>query len=275
MAKLKCGIGFGINIMADQLVDIHALWIGKKLGALSSCCLRSFIMRGHNVYLHTYGHIEDIPVGVKIVDANNIITKEKIFVHKKTGSYALFSDVFRYELLKKIDGVYVDCDVYCIKPLLKSESDYILGYQDDFEVNGAVLGLPKESLLLQSLLDAAYDPFFIPPWYPIKKQKRLKFKKMLGFGKHISNMPWGIIGPEAISYFVKKLELEDKVQPIDVFYPIHFLCIKQLLDPLLAIEEVTTSRTICIHLFNEMLKKVDFHALDENSLLSKMMRNEI
>lgn len=207
--------------MSNQLVDIHALWIGEKLGALSSCCLRSFIMRGHNVYLHTYENIEDIPVGVKIVDANNVIPKEKIFVHKKTGSYALFSDVFRYELLKKIDGVYVDCDVYCIKPLLKLDSDYTLGYQDDFEVNGAVLGLPKDSLLLEALLNAAYDPFFIPPWYPTKKKRRLKIKKKFGLGKHVSNMPWGVIGPEAISYFVKKLELDNKVQPIDVFYPIH------------------------------------------------------
>lgn len=69
--------------MSNQLVDIHALWIGEKLGALSSCCLRSFIMRGHNVYLHTYENIEDIPVGVKIVDANNVIPKEKYLYIRK------------------------------------------------------------------------------------------------------------------------------------------------------------------------------------------------
>src|SRR5690606_2869061 len=102
-------------------------------------------MRGHSVFLHTYNEIEDLPQGVVILDANLIIPKNKIIKHKKTGSYALFSDIFRYELLKKIDGLYVDCDVYCLKPIEKPESGYLLSFEDDKLINGAVLALPKDS----------------------------------------------------------------------------------------------------------------------------------
>ena len=137
-------------------------------------------MRGHSVFLHTYNEIEDLPQGVIILDTNLIIPKNNIIKHKKTGSYALFSDIFRYELLKKIDGLYVDCDVYCLKPIEKPESGYLLGF-DDKLINGAVLSLPKDSKVLSSLTNAAYDPYFIPPWYSKTKQFRLKLKKVIRF----------------------------------------------------------------------------------------------
>ncbi|EXA97121.1 alpha (1-4)-galactosyltransferase domain protein [Acinetobacter baumannii 44362_9] len=37
-----------------------------------------------------------------MVDANKIISKDQIIKHKETGSYALFSDIFRYELMRAL-----------------------------------------------------------------------------------------------------------------------------------------------------------------------------
>ncbi|EPL5572329.1 galactosyltransferase Lgt5, partial [Acinetobacter baumannii] len=31
-------------MMSNNLPTIHALWIGEKLGAISRCCLHSFVM---------------------------------------------------------------------------------------------------------------------------------------------------------------------------------------------------------------------------------------
>ena len=259
----------------SELPVIHALWIGDKLGGMSRCCLKSFVMRGHEVLLYSYNNILDIPDGVKQVDANQVISHDKIFTHKKTGSYALFSDIFRYELLKKVDGIYVDCDVYCLKPIQMPSHNYLLGYEDDTKINGAILALPKESEILTSLLDIAYDPYFVPFWYSQSKQRKLKMKKIVGIGRHISDMPWGVIGPEAITYFAEQLNVIDKVQPIDVFYPVYYQCISQLLDSNLVIDDVITSRTVCVHLYNEMLRKVDLDNISSNSILAKMLKNEI
>lgn len=261
--------------MTENLPTIHALWVGSSLGEISRCCLTSFVMRGHKVQLHTYNPILDLPSGVDIVDANLIIPKDKIFKHKKTGSYALFSDLFRYELLKKVDGIYVDCDVYCLKPITLPDSGYLLGFEDNLSINGAVLAMPKDATLLNQLLASAYDPHFIPPWYSSRKQKKMKFKKIFGFGRHISDMPWGVIGPHAITYYCKKLDLEKLVQPIDIFYPVHYQCINQLYDSDLNILDIISSRTRCIHLYNEMLKGIDLEKLPKNSILSKLSRNEI
>lgn len=259
----------------SNLAEIHALWIGKKLGEISRCCLRSFVLRGHSVFLHTYADIEDIPEGVQVVDANKIITEDKIIKHRETGSYALFSDIFRYELMKKVKGIYVDCDVYCLKPLKIPESGYLLGFEDDNWINGAVLCVPNESSLLDNLLHAAYDPTFVPPWYSKSKQFRLKAKKVFGMGKTIEDMPWGVIGPKAITYYTKQLSLTELVQPIDIFYPVHYHCINQFLDPNLSVSDITTSRTLAIHLYNEMLKGIDYSTLDVDCVLSKLLNNEI
>ncbi|UYZ69594.1 galactosyltransferase Lgt5 [Moraxella bovis] len=257
------------------LPTIHALWIGSNLGQLSHCCLSSFVAQGHQVYLHTYNDINDLPKGVQLADANLIIPKNKIIKHKKTGSYALFSDIFRYELLNKVDGIYVDCDVYCTKPITIPDNGYLFGYEDDNKINGAVLALPKNSLLLNKLIEISHDSNFIPPWYSNKAQKRLKIKKMFGIAKHISHMPWGVIGPEAITYYAKEFNLGYLAQPIDIFYPVHYHCIRLLLEKDLTLSDICTKRTLAVHLYNEMLKNINLNQIEKTSVLSKMLREEI
>ena len=261
--------------MSIKLPIIHALWIGNKLGAISRSCLQSFIMRGHEVHLHTYAEIDDIPEGVKRVDANLIVPSDKIIKHNKTGSYALFSDIFRYELMRKVDGIYVDCDVYCLKPLSVPNHGYVLGFEDDNCINGAVLKIPADSPLLESLLNAAYDPQFVPPWYSKSRQFRLRMKKAFGIGTSLADMPWGVIGPKAITYYVRSYQQENNVQPIDIFYPVHYQCISQLCDPNLTIQELTTSRTLAIHLYNEMLRGIDLESIDSKSTLALLLNNKI
>ncbi|TCB49812.1 galactosyltransferase Lgt5 [Acinetobacter sp. ANC 4779] len=262
-------------MMSTNLPVIHALWIGNKLGAISSSCLRSFVMRGHKVQLHTYADVEDIPEGVTKVDANKIISEDKIIKHNETGSYALFSDIFRYELMRKVDGIYVDCDVYCLKPLTIPEHGYLLGFEDDNWINGAVLRIPSDSKLLKSLLKAAYDPQFIPPWFSHSRKFKLKIKKIFGIGTSIADMPWGVIGPKAITHYVREYQNVRNVQSIDIFYPVHYQCISQLCDPNLTVQDITTSRTLAIHLYNEMLRGIDLLSLDSSSTLARLLKNEI
>lgn len=259
----------------QNLPVIRALWVGKRLGRLSRCCLSSFVRRGHQVCLYTYEQVEDVPEGVEVCDANQIVPADKIIRHKATGSYALFSDIFRYELLKKAGGIYVDCDVYCLKPFEIPEHGYLLGYEEDRKINGAVLALPADSGVLNALSRIVGDKHFIPSWYSKSRVLRIKWKKRLGLIKDISEMPWGVIGPDAITYFIKQARLESRVQDIDIFYPVHYGCIRHLLNPHLTVQDITTSRTKAVHLYNEMLKDVDLDGLDGSSVLAKMLSNEI
>lgn len=259
----------------NKLPEIHALWIGGKLNKIAICCLRSFALKGHKVNLHIYREIENVPVEINCVDANLILPESKIFKHTKTGSYALFSDLFRFELLTKVDGIYVDCDVYCLNPLVIPDSGYALGFEDDNHINGAVLALPKNSDLLATFVNISKDPYFIPEWYSRSKKRKLNLLKKIGFGKHIKDLEWGILGPHAITYFIEKMGLWSLIQPMDIYYPIHYTCIKLLLDEKLNIDDLITYRTQCIHLYNEMFRQLDLNEIPENCVLSRMFRNEI
>ena len=74
-----------------------------------------------NIYTIYQLHIiipDNIPEGVIIGDANEILDKKYIFKHW-SGNYATFADIFRYKLLYERGDWWVDLDLICLKPLPK------------------------------------------------------------------------------------------------------------------------------------------------------------
>ncbi|WP_323842735.1 galactosyltransferase Lgt5 [Moraxella sp. Pampa] len=259
-----------------SLPTIGALWIGGKLGTMASACLTSFLMRGHQVNLYTYGQLPDVPNGITVCDGNEIIHHSKIIKHEKTQSYALFSDIFRYELLhKKPKTIYVDCDVYCVQPISLPEHGYLFGYERDNLINGAILALPKDSATLQSLRNIIDTPNFTPEWYSPFRKFRLKIKRLFGSHQHISQMAWGVAGPSAITYYTNHHDVDHLAQPLDVLYPIQYDTVLKLLDPALTLDDIITERSVCVHLYNEVLRHQDLSHIDKNCVLAKMLDNQI
>ncbi|MDO4441601.1 MAG: galactosyltransferase Lgt5 [Moraxella sp.] len=262
--------------MDSTLPSINALWIGGTLSRLSAVCLSSFVRHGHTVNLYTYGDVAGVPNGVCVCDGNIIIDSSHIIKHQKSGSYALFSDIFRYQLLSKIeDGIYVDCDVYCLQPMSIPEHGYLLGYENPSIINGAVLAMPKDSPLLNTLIELSRQPYFTPEWYSTYDKTRLKIKRLFGYANHISKMGWGVLGPSAITHYTNKLNLAHLVQPIDVLYPIQHHEVDKLLDANLSINDVISERSVCVHLYNETLKHINLNDIHPECILAKMLNQEI
>ncbi len=226
---------------------VNSLWIGKRLGEVHAACLKSFVDKGCKIVLHAYGKPEDIPKGVEIFDANKLM-KESEIVRTSSGNLALASDIYRYRILREGLGLYVDCDVYCIKPV--EDNDYIMGWETQSTINGAILKVPQDSTMLKQLLSAAEDPYFIPPWFKANKIKRYRLRKSLGFPKPVSKHPWGAIGPNLITHIVKELDLKNKVSPIDIYYPMHYTCTTLLHERGLRVQDLITPRTTAFHLYN-------------------------
>lgn len=260
----------------NDLCEIHAVWIGKELGKIGRCCLASFVKHGHSVYLHTYQEVIDLPEGVIRLDANLIMPESRIFRHTQTGSYAIFADIFRYQLLHKIPNiVYVDTDVYCLKPIVIPEHGYLMGFESDSIINNAVLALPQDSPLLHSLIELTQRDFFIPEWYDAKQQKELKWQKWFGKIKSLADMPWGVTGPNLLTYYAVKHQLTDFAQTADVFYPVPYNRVTQFLRENIDIDDLTTKNTLCVHLYHECLRHKSWYDVYESCVLGKMYRLEI
>ena len=84
-----------------KLPEIASLWIGSELTWLEQVCLKSYIDHGHKVYLYSYDPVENVPDGVVMKDAAEILPADKIIRHARTGSPAFHADVFRLRLMKK------------------------------------------------------------------------------------------------------------------------------------------------------------------------------
>ena len=98
---------------------VRALWHGSPLSVFEELSLRSFLHFGHAVELYTYEEVEGSP-GVRVCDANAILPEADVFAYASgpaKGSFASFSNLFRFKMLAEHGGIWSDADMLCLKPL--------------------------------------------------------------------------------------------------------------------------------------------------------------
>ncbi len=235
-----------------SLPAANAIWVGPVLGPIHAACLASFVAAGHRTVLHCYEPPTNVPRGVDIVDARRLMPESQIVRWSKNGSYALFSDLYRLKILEAGLGLYVDCDVFCVRPI--ADKDYILGFESPKHLNGAVLKLPSDSKVLKDFLAAAADRSFVPPWHKKSRRWMLRFRKAIGVPVTIDRLPWGTLGPKALTYFASEAGILARCQPVDVFYPVPYDRVGLFFDPGLKLEDLITPQTLGLHLYHERLK---------------------
>ena len=214
------------------LPAIASLWIGAGLSWLEQLCLQSFLDNGHEVVLFTYGEVKGVPDGVQLADANEILPADRIIRHAKTGSPAYHADLFRLHMLRQTNYIWADTDAYCCQPW-KIRGKHFHGWISDDKpmINNGVLGLPKSSKTLAAMLKFTSDEYPVPPWYSAEKQAELQALKDRGEGVHVSLLPWGVWGPDALTWFLKETGEVSKSLPGHMIYPVPFKQAGVVLNP--------------------------------------------
>jgi hypothetical protein len=106
---------------------------------------------GHRFRLFTYEDIV-VPDGVELADADRIVKQKEIFEFKK--SITPFSDLFRYELLHKVGGWWIDADVLCLRSDIPS-LQHAWAEENDGSICNAVLKFPAGDQRLRKILEDA------------------------------------------------------------------------------------------------------------------------
>ncbi len=205
--------------IGDIAATCCTLWIGGSLGPIASACLASFVRHGHAVILYCYDPPPDVPAGVRIADANAVVPSHRIVRHARIGSYALFSNLFRYELFRAGRGIWIDCDVYCVRHMEFDEIS-VFGWQRANSINGAVLRLPSDSPVLEPLIALFTARSPVPPWLEREEAARLQVRRLAGEEFSVADLPWGSAGPNALTYLLTEAKLTRFAAPPDVFYPL-------------------------------------------------------
>ena len=242
------------------------LWVGESLGAVERACVRSVLRQGHRLSLYCYSEPIGIPEGVELQDASSILPAGSIIRHRR-GSVAPFSDWFRYELLKRGLGTWIDTDMYLIRPL-DEEQEHLFGEEKSGVINNAVLRLPANSPLLDELL----RPFdgVVPYWLAPRDRLASSVTRLLSGALDVGAMPWGTTGPAALTAAAKKFGLYSLALPHAAFYPATWQEAGWIVDPTRNLDQMVHEDTVGIHLWNECIRDIKDRPPPGGSFLQRL-----
>lgn len=233
---------------------VQGLWIGENLSNLEALSIKSFLDNGHEYHLYTYDEIGNIPSGVTIKNANDIIGNDELFygegVRGKKGYLGTFSDYFRWALLLKLGGWWVDTDMICLKPF-DFDDEYV--FSSEYTVDRkelattAVIKVPAGCDMIRYCYDKAAS---------IQNREEIKFLD---------------IGPNLIREGIEKFNMQNKIRSSTQFMPISWWDVPKILNPKFNFEE--KEENFAIHFWNEIWRseKLDKNAnYDQETLFEKL-----
>lgn len=248
----------------------NMLWIEGALGPVERACMRSVIRQGHRLILWHYGKLSGVPEGVELRDGHAVVPRERLFRHIPTGSYSLFSNLFRYRLLQQDLGLWLDCDAYLLKPI-EWKDGHIYGFESAGVVASGVLALPADHPALAELI-SFFDGRSIPPWLPTRWRVKYAIQHLLNGRYRVETMPWGYLGPRALTAMLTKHGLLEKARPPQVFYPWDWQAVDWMFKSSERIEDRITAETTAVHLYNQMIRDRKNLPAPQGSFMERLQR---
>ena len=203
---------------------INSFWSGP-ITNMERLCIKSYIDHGHEFHLFSYEPLVGLPVGTVLEDANRIVSYEQM---QNFATPQQFSDHFRYVLLFKKGGWYMDMDTVCLRPFdFKEEYVFALVPTTRVFIYNGFLKVPPSSDLMA---------------YCVERTSYMN-KETLG------KMNFQELGPPLITQAIFDLELEKYIVSGDIFDPVHWDRAEQIIDPTSVWD---LSKSYCVHLFHAM-----------------------
>jgi len=246
---------------------IQSMWVGK-FSTMERMCIRSFLRHGHPFHLYVYGIVpEGIPNGVLVIDGNEIVPESEI---KRFQNLANFSDYFRYSLLHKKGGWWVDTDMFCLKPF--DFGSYVFSTQIETEPprelkDGEIAWQPyPEDIRISRITSGAIK---VPPKSDIMDHCLNEVRQA-----NLMTINYGKIGPELLRTAVPKFFLRRFMYPSYVFCPLDFFS-----APWNVCKPGTSGmkfdpQTHAIHLWNRMWVNCDKDGTYPDSLYERLRHEE-
>lgn len=211
-------------------IIVQGLWIGTELSVMERLSIASFLTHGHEYHLYIYDDVKNIPQGVIVRDANEILPASMIFQYKHSKSYAGFANFFRYQLLLAKGGWWADTDVICLKPFSFPE-EYVFASEENNGTQIANNGIIKAPVASDVMAYAC----------------------QICRSKNPEQLMWGETGPRLLDEAVRLFSLEKYLKPSQVFSPLGYVDWAKVLDP--GANLVLDQTTYAVHLWNEMWRR--------------------
>ena len=240
---------------AGRLPDMNSLWIGSDPGPLQVLCLLSAAARGHLVRLFGYRRFRGLPQAIEQVDAREILPETAFVRHGRTGSPALFSDRFRYQLVRRGFGAWMDADMLFLKPVT-NEHGNVFAWQDARKTHIAIgiMAYDPASAFAEELCQWSMRDAFIPPWLPPGHKAWLRARQALGMPPSIAGLKWASLGPALFTWLAARHGLTAEASPWQRFYAIPYEDMTAPFSGSADAAAMLTDSTEAVHLWFQGLK---------------------
>jgi hypothetical protein len=194
--------------------------------------------------------LHKVPEGVTLRDAVEILPEQEIFQHVN-GSWAPFSDWFRFALLYKEGGLWVDTDIICLKPF--TVPDNTICGEEHGKPSIGFIAMQKGHALAKELMLACEDPRTAPLYDNIVRQ--IVHSIMINLSKEEARRraPWSYSGNDMLQQEFKKYSWCE-LPPCDV-YPIKYPDALNIVNGVATLEQIKDAK--CVHLWRSVLRRRD------------------
>ena len=206
---------------------------------MEQCSAISFMRHGHPYHLYVYDHVDGIPDGVVIKDANEILNRDRIFKYSGIDSYAGFANVFRYKLLFERGHYWADTDMICLRPV-RIDGEHVFARQRlpllrlrRPCLNGCMMRAPEGSPVMKACYEAS-------------------------IAKDPKALQWGEIGPRLLTAVVSRQGYDRFCAAPSAFCPIDFWKWRDIICPhawVRARNRFRMRNSFAVHLWNEMWRR--------------------
>lgn len=270
-----------------SLPSIGTYWHGSELGLFERVCIYSMLQQGHSVTLFSHEKVDGIPEGVEIHDAREVTGDRTVTMYLRDAhkpnrfpNPSLFSNLFRYKMIKKLGMLWLDLDVFLLKPLFP-ENGYMFAWEgvpNAWEgkdiINTAILTLPQTSPTLNDLIEFCENEYPVPPFFSLRQRCKLHALKTIGKPVHVSFQKWGVWGPGALTYFLIKNGEANHSLDSKLLYPINSQTPDIFLLPADEVKDVYLKDSLCIHIAScarGYFKKLGMNCIPADSYLSEII----
>jgi hypothetical protein len=95
------------------MIIIASFWKGH-LTQYEVLAIKSWLKHGYVFHLYTYDAVDNVPDGIVMCDARDIMPETMLQDFKFIANFA---DCFRYVMIYKTGKVWTDLDVFCLNPV--------------------------------------------------------------------------------------------------------------------------------------------------------------
>ena len=227
--------------LAIALPPVQMLWVDGPLSSLERLAVASFLANGHAVHLYTYGEIPNAPDGAQVMNGNDVLPdgpqRRVLQRGVGAGSWAFFSNLFRYRLLHDRGGLWCDTDVVCLRPLtFAAELPRFFATERTPQASGpGSLPVRANACAMQA---PARDPLLLEC---CQRAARVDGDKL----------PWGSAGPELLTGLINEKQLSAELLAPDVFCPVDHWNFTSLLQG----SQTIGGDSHAVHFWNELWRR--------------------